>query len=300
MEHIFIINPKSGNQQGASCIPLIHEYFKTHSDPYTVLLTEYPMHAAELAAQYTNPDTVIYCLSGDGTANEVLNGLHPDVSLSVLPFGSGNDYFRMLDLPKMDAASLIRESIEGKTCLVDYGISGGRRFLNCSSMGFDADVGIMAHEIKVKRPYISKLSYMLAAFKILAKRETMMIELDFGDSKIQGDFLILAVMNGRYYGNGFTPTPKATIQDGYLDICLVENTNILNILRLIPLYMMGKHTKEKIVSFYKVKTLKLHAQRSVATQFDGEVIYRTDSEFSLVEKGLKLRVPKSSSLKETD
>lgn len=299
MRHIFIINPMSGNQHAANYIPLIEDYFKVHPMDYEILLTQYPGHATELARKYTQKDNVcVYSLSGDGTANEVLNGLNEGVSLAILPLGTGNDFTRMFQIPDMPIEKLIIETIEGKECLVDYGMSNQRKFLNCSTMGLDADIGILAHELKVKYPFIKSLSYVLAIFPLLLKRKPLKFTITFEDKVLHVQSLLTAVMNGQNYGGGFTPTPMASIQDGYLDLCVINDTGLLRILTLLPKYKVGKHIQEDIVKFYKVKQFHLLSEETINTQCDGEVYPEKEIEFRIMEKGLRLRVPKRSLLEE--
>lgn len=299
MRHIFIINPMSGNQHAANYIPLIEDYFKVHPMDYEILLTQYPGHATELARKYTQKDNVcVYSLSGDGTANEVLNGLNEGVSLAILPLGTGNDFTRMFQIPDMPIEKLIIETIEGKECLVDYGMSNQRKFLNCSTMGLDADIGILAHELKVKYPFIKSLSYVLAIFPLLLKRKPLKFTITFEDKVLHIQSLLTAVMNGQNYGGGFTPTPMASIQDGYLDLCVINDTGLLRILTLLPKYKVGKHIHEDIVKFYKVKQFHLLSEETINTQCDGEVYPEKEIEFRIMEKGLRLRVPKRSLLEE--
>jgi len=300
MRHIFIINPMSGNKHATSYIPLIEDYFKSQPTNYEILLTQYPGHATELASKYSVDDDVcVYSLSGDGTANEVLNGLKEGVSLAILPLGTGNDFTRMFQIPNMSMDRLIIETIEGKECLVDYGMSNQRKFLNCSTMGFDADVGILAHDLKIKYPFLRSFTYVLAIFPLLVKRKPLKFTITFEDKVLKVQSLLTAVMNGQFYGGGFTPTPMASIQDGYLDLCVINDTGLLRILSLLPKYKVGKHILEDIVSFYKVKQFHLSSERTINTQCDGEVYPEIEIEFKIIEKGLKLRVPKRSLLEET-
>lgn len=299
MRHIFILNPMSGNQQAVKYIPLIEEYFKSNPKDYEILLTQYHGHATELANKYTKVDDVcVYSLSGDGTANEVLNGLNEGVSLAILPLGTGNDFTRMFQIPDMPLDQLILETIEGKECLVDYGMSNARKFLNCSTMGLDADIGIAAHELKLKYPFLGSLTYIIAIFPLLIKRQPLNFRVRLENKEFKEKLLLTAVMNGQFYGGGFTPTPMASIQDGYLDLCIIKDTNLLRILTLLPRYKKGKHIFEDIVSFYKVKQFNLVSEREISTQCDGEVYFETEINFKIIEKGLKLRVPKRSLLEE--
>ncbi len=105
-------------------------------------------------------------------------------------------------------------------------------------------------------------------------------------------------MNGKDYGGGFTPTPQADMQDGYLDICIIQNANLAKILDALPKYQKGTHLDLDIVRFYKAKNLKISCDTEVHIQRDGESSVVKGLNISVVEKGIKLRVPHSSTLKE--
>ena len=165
-------------------------------------------------------------------------------------------------------------------------------------MGLDADVGIAAHELKVKYPILGSFTYILAIFPLLIKRRPLEFKVKMEDKEFKVKSLLTAVMNGQFYGGGFTPTPMASIQDGYLDLCIIQDTNLLRILTLLPRYKKGEHIFEDIVTFYKVKQFNLLSEREISTQCDGEVYPEIEIDFKIVEKGLRLRVPKRSLLEE--
>ncbi len=296
MKHIFIINPYSGTHTGVSLVPTIEAYFNDHPGDYIIHQTLYHKHAYELAQKYSDEDVTFYVVGGDGTTNEVLNGMTDKQALAIIPSGTGNDFYRMLQIPKMTIEHLLAQTIEGREVRVDYGVANKLRFINCFSMGFDADIGIMADRLKKKYPVLTPFVYALATFSMLLKRQNRPLVLNFGKQKLETNSLMVAVMNGQFYGGGFVPTPMASIQDGELDVCVVENTFLLNVLRLLPKYMKGTHTKERVVRFYKVKEMRLEGVFEMNAQTDGEGMLAQKIDFAIVSKGLRLRVPQVSTL----
>jgi diacylglycerol kinase (ATP) len=297
MKHIFIINPYSGTHTGVSLVPIIEDYFTNHPADYIIHQTLYHKHAYELAQKYSEEDVTFYVIGGDGTTNEVLNGMSSRHTLAIIPSGTGNDFYRMLQIPKMSVEQLVAQTVEGKVVTVDYGMANQLRFINCFSMGFDADIGIMADRLKKKYPVLTPFVYGIATFSMLLKRQNRPLTLDFGTRRLETNSLMVAVMNGQFYGGGFAPTPMASIQDGELDVCVVENTFLLNVLRLLPKYMKGTHIKERVVRFYKIKQMSLEGEFEMNAQTDGEGMVTQKIEFAIVSKGLKLRVPLASKLK---
>lgn len=299
MKHIFVINPVSGHGMANKLLPMIEDYFKDRPNDYTIHMTQYPGHATELASQYTSQDDVtVYSCGGDGTNHEILNGLNPGVTMAIIPSGSGNDFSRMFGMKEIDAKQWLIQTIEGKVCRCDCGEADGRRFLNCATLGFDADVASLASDMARTSKIPSKLIYLVAVFKILSKRHAIDATMEFNGQILKEQSLILALMNGRFYGGGFLPTPMADIQDGALDLCVVKNTSLPNILRLLPKYMKGTHINEPIVSFHKTDSIQITCSNEVNYEVDGEIGQTRSLNIRLIKGGLDLRVPKSSTLKE--
>lgn len=299
MKHIFIINPISGHQDALDLIPSIESYFKDRPHDYTIHLTQYPKHATELANQYHNSDDVaIYACGGDGTINEVYSGLAPGVSMGVIPVGTGNDVFRMIGAKEVKLKDILKETIEGKELFIDGGMSNHGGFVEALSMGFDADVAYDANSISRNKWIPNKFVYMMAVFKNIVARKTYHMTIDIDGKTIKEKLLLITVMNGKDYGGGFTPTPQADMQDGYLDICIIQNANLAKILDALPKYQKGTHLDLDIVRFYKAKNLKISCDTEVHIQRDGESSVVKELNISVVEKGIKLRVPHSSTLKE--
>lgn len=297
MKHIFIINPISGHHDAIQLIPWIESYFKDRKQDYVVHLTQYPKHATELAAQYhVSDDVCIYACGGDGTVNEVLNGLAPDVPMAIIPVGTGNDFYRMLKLKNLNLKDVLIKTIEGKQVEVDSGLAQGRRFLDSVSIGFDANVGYDANQFARIKWLPSKLVYLASVFKNLSDRKAQKMTLDFNGQTLVEEVLIVALMNGQFYGGGFLPTPQASIQDGYFDVCVIENTNLANVLRLLPKYMKGTHIDEPIVKFYKTQAIRIETILDNNVQSDGEMFRTKILDVRILPKSVQLRVPEESAL----
>lgn len=299
MKHVFIVNPISGHQNALELIPSIERYFESNPHEYIIHLTQYPKHATEIASQYHNSDDVtIYACGGDGTINEVFNGLAPSVPMAVIPVGTGNDFFSMLKIKETKLEDILKATIEGKEVLVDAGQCNDLRFVEAMSMGFDADVAAYANTLSRQKWLPSSMVYWTSVIKNIVSRKTYHMTIDIDGKTINEKLLLIAIMNGRAYGGGFLPTPYSDIQDGYLDICVIENAALPKILNALPKYQKGTHLKLDIVRFYKAKNLKIQTNQDVHMQRDGEVSVARNLNISILEKGLKLRVPHSSPLKE--
>ncbi len=299
MKHIFIVNPTSGNGFAKNAIPLIKKIGDTKSLDYTILLTEYPGHARELAALYSiRENACLYSVGGDGTAYEILNGLSDRVPMAIIPCGTGNDFYRIIvETIPSSLEERILETIEGRIVEVDYGLSNHTRFLNCTTLGFDAEINHLVNTTMKKTHLPANLMYLTAALSKLVNPPCHSIRLVIDGQLLEQKVLLAAMMNGRFYGGGFNPTPQADIQDGFFDLCLVEPMPRRRILQLIGKYMKGQHTHFKECKILRGRHIIIDSDQPIVMQSDGEDFRDLHITLDLMRSALRLKVPQRSLLK---
>ena len=215
MKHLFIINPKAGKGKTLDIIPEIKEIFKDTNEEFTIEITRRPGHATELVRNYVSKENYrVYSVGGDGTLNEVLNGMVNNEScLGVIPGGSGNDFIKSICEEKLPN-NILRDTIKGKTKVMDLAKIDDRYFINISSVGIDAEVTSNAKDLK-RYPLISgKIAYMLSVFITIFKYKSQDIQLIIDGIEITLKSTLLAMANGKYYGGGMKVAPYADLQDG--------------------------------------------------------------------------------------
>ncbi len=297
MKHIFIINPISGRGRAYQQVSIIEAVFKDRLDEYEIIITEHQGHASEIARRYRRSDDVtLYAVGGDGTAYEVLNGLQEQVPMAIIPAGTGNDYYRMIGYREKSLEKLIKATVEGREVTVDYGLANDRRFLNMMALGLDAETNQVAQDIGKKLPIPRSFVYAISALAVIVRPKKLDIQLTINDQVINRKVLLIAIMNGRWYGGGFQPTPEASIQDGLFDVCVVDDLPIYKILKLLPKYFKGTHVNESVVEFFKSDTLEIKTTKLSAVTCDGETSKQDMIMFRLIKDGLVLRVPQASTL----
>lgn len=298
MKHIFIINPISGKGSAKKAIPEIEELMKKRKADYEIKITEYPKHAQEIAKQYTLEDDVcLYSVGGDGTAYEILNGLNDGVCFCIIPCGTGNDFYRLIDENALTIKEKIEAAVDGKIVSIDYGVTNHSRFLNCTTFGFDAEINHMVNTTMKKTILPSALMYSAATVSKMIHIPQFHAVIDIDGAIIEQDVLLCAIMNGQYYGGGFNPTPNADIQDGYFDLCIVEPLKRLDIIKLIGKYAKGKHTQLVQCKMLKGKEITIKLSSYAAMQSDGEDFVDNTFTCKLIKNGIKMKVPQSSNLK---
>ncbi len=301
MKHIFIVNPKSGKNKKVDIIATIEEVCHEKELDFEVLITQYSGHASLLAAQYSIKDNVcIYSVGGDGTAYEILNGLNDKVEMAIIPCGTGNDFYRMIARHKPTSFKRrVIEAIDGESIELDYGVVNNKRFLNCTTIGFDAQINHYS-STKLRGTFIpSAISYLVAALSQIVNSKPLTLTISTDDETWTQDVLLCAIMNGRYYGGGFIPTPNAELQDGYFDVCVINYMSRTEITKLINKYMKGKHTELPVCKMFKAKKVTLESKSIATLQSDGECFNETHIHMEIMHNALKLKVPSRSQLKES-
>lgn len=293
-KHVFIINPASGTGKYQKILKLIEDNFVDSKLDYEIRKTEYEKHAIEIAQEYRG-DVVLYSVGGDGTAHEILNGIHPEVEMAIIPVGTGNDFWRMIDY-KDSLKEILYNTIEGKTIEVDVGLANGRRFLNCANVGLDAEVNRRVNNVRLD--WVPRgLVYLYAALRELRFYKPIDVEIDLDGVKSNHKLLLSSFMNGKWYGGGFKSAPHANITDRKLDVCLVEEMPMSKILKVIPKYFKGEHLALEEVTYQQVSAIRIKSDEKIIIGNDGELFEFDDIEIKVDPNTLKLRIPFDAKLK---
>ena len=294
MKHLFIINPVAGKGHASSYIPAIHNHFRGKTEEYHIEITQNPGHAKDIAAWYAEKGNYkIYSAGGDGTLNEVLNGMAGSgCSLGVLPAGSGNDFIKSI-YKSRDYGDILEKTINGDVTPIDCGIINERYFINIMSVGLDAEVGYYSGIINKKLHLAGMLSYLLGIVVALIKGKIKFpVKLTFDDSEtVETRIALAACTNGKYYGGGFIPVPTTEFNDGILDVCFVEAKSLPEILYLIPKYMKGKHTKMKGVNFRKIEKMSIESEDELKINVEGELFLAKKADIQIKKGFINFIIP---------
>lgn len=291
MKHLFIINPVAGKGNAGKFIDQIEKYFKNKEDTYIIEKTKGQGHATIITKEYVNHDLWrVYSVGGDGTLNEVLNGLAgSSSSLGVIPAGSGNDYFRSLDTNNDE--SLLARTIEGSIKKCSLGLVNNRYFLNVASAGIDAEVVHNARKFK-KLPFLNgQGAYILGIFYTVFNYRSFKSKISFNNQTHHKSTLLMAVANGKYYGGGMKIAPRADIYSKEFEIYHIDDAKPLRILNLFPTLIRGAHDTLREVQSYQSNKISLYSKEGFMLNVDGEIERVERATFSLVEEGVNIIVP---------
>lgn len=292
---IFIVNPQSGNGAGKNNGEKLEQLLPKLNVDYEIIYTKYPRHASEIAAQYTVEDHCdLIAVGGDGTLNEVLNGVQKGVTMGLLPSGSGNDFYRLIDPKLVSFQEMVESILEGEKIQIDYGVMNGHKFLGSFSVGMDASVAERAAKIQEKNKGVRRSAYLRAIVGELFSEHGFDVCMEMEQQTIHKRVLLVSALNGRFYGGGFKPAPFADIQDGLFDVALVDTLPVWRMIQLLPKYMAGKHSGLKEIISLKTNHLTLKSDKEMIAQCDGELFRSHEIDLQMYAKGLNFIMPRGT------
>jgi YegS/Rv2252/BmrU family lipid kinase len=244
-------------------------------------------HARELAQAVSNRGCgKVVAVGGDGTINEVVNGIAgTDAVLGVVPLGTVNVFALELGIPTDlgAAASIILGS---KTKQIDLACANGRYFVQLAGVGFDAET-VQATDFNTKKR-IGPLSYILAAARVAAQ-EPPTLTVKTGNGHEEKGCCVL-VGNGRYYGGPFEFFPGAQPDDGWLEVCVFKRRSHMDLLHYFQGILCGTHTKFEDVEYFRARNISVESEHQVPMEVDGELAGCTPVEFTISGHRLKVCV----------
>ena len=309
MKYIFVINPAAGQGKARSYwLPQIQRLVKEKEIDYELHNTLSFQEGINYVRQRCESGEEIrfYGCGGDGTLNCLVNGAfgYPNASVGILPTGTGNDFVRSFTEPK--AFQDLERQLDGESVALDVirctDEQGTKIALNMCNIGVDAAVAEVAGEMK-KKPLLSgPLAYGAAAVKVLAGQIGFPARVQIDEEEpYEQDFLFVAIGNGGYCGGGFHSTPLSKLDDGLMDVCLVDKITRRKIATVIMKYRAGTHLTDKacepVVTYRQCKKLTLtpllpddeHIERMVV---DGEGSAFCETTFEVVPKSVNFIIPK--------
>ena len=268
IQNIFIIN----GQISRNKIRAFGNFLSTISEEEKlknlVLYTVGRNDAKRLAKEYSNiyKNAIIYSVGGDGTLNEVINGINSNCKLAIIPLGTGNDFYR------------VYKEIQG-TQKIDLGIVNNKKFINIASIGLDAEVANKANYYKCKGKF-KNFEYYAGIIDSLIKNPNYNTSL--------GNITLLAICNGKYYGNNVPINPNYNLKDGEFEVYKASKLKRLEFLKLFLKIYQGNHFDNDLVDYFKTDNLQVISDKSIVCNVDGEIIYSNEFNFNVIKDGITL------------
>ena len=276
MKYIFIVNPESAKGNAMNIIGNIEKVCKQEHIEYEVCYTLAQGDATRLAQSYKDDENIIYAVGGDGTLSDVLNGvIGTKNKIGIIPAGSGNDFYRTVK-------ELAKAEIES-----DVGVVNGKYFLNIACVGIDAEVAnnvplMKKKNVKVKNLYTASILYTFTHYKF------KQIHFKSQEKDEKGNFTILSICNGRYYGGGYNISPKASLEDNYFDVYYINKLRLPSIINLLLKLKKGKLEQDKRTNHFKTNNITVTSEEPIRFNVDGETIENTKFEIKIIPKAIKI------------
>lgn len=292
MKTCVIVNPHAGS---VGEIEVLRETLERRLPGAAVHLTKQAGDARRIAREaLASGAELIVAAGGDGTLNEVVNGLAADFGrarLGLLPLGTGNDFARSIDVPAdLDAALAILAAGRVRTVDVARATFGRRRrwFINMSAGGFSGAVSEKATEVKDRW---GPLAYLRAAVGTLPQLQgyDAHITLD-GEERLDVEAYNVVVSNGRFVAGGIPVAPQSRLDDGRLDLMIAPSATLPELAVLLPQILLGRHTESDRLLFRKAARIDVESEPPMSFNLDGELIGEGPVRFEVKPRALAVVV----------
>lgn len=230
----------------------------------------------------------VVAAGGDGTVNEVVNGIAgTDAALGLLPLGTMNVFATELGLPGNDLGRCWEIIQNAQTRRVDLPSANGKHFVQLAGVGFDAQV-VKETSLALKRSF-GPLSYIMSAAQIAA-RQPPRLRIESADAVTEeGSFVLVG--NGRLYGGRFPFFKQAVLDDGLLDVLVFKRLNYVEIIRYLQDVIFSSQITSPEVEYFQTSALRVTSETDVPVEVDGELIGNCPVEFKILNRGLRVCVP---------
>ena len=294
MKLLIIFNPNAAHGRSVKKLPAIESRFSALGIDVTFMPTGHPGHGRELVAgaNLSQFDGLV-AAGGDGTLFEVLNGMyqHPQahrIPLGLIPIGTGNAFARDLGLVADDLGGAIDRLQRGQTRQVDVAFvksaDSSFYFVNILVMGFAVDAGLVARKLK----FLGNSAYTLATLWQVLKLKSYPLIIEADGTRMESNNIFVAISNSRYTGTHFLMAPSAELDDGQLDVTVLENLPRKRLLQLFPTIYSGRHIKYREVTSRKASHISIIAPEGLLLGPDGEFLGHSPAEITCLPRDLTI------------
>jgi YegS/Rv2252/BmrU family lipid kinase len=301
-EWLVIINPNAGRQRGSRDWKKIRSLLVKHHFDFIEVFTERPGHATDISKKYIEDGYKhIIVVGGDGTLNEVINGLfkqtrYPttEVTFGMISIGTGNDWGRMLKIPK-DYEEAIITIKECRTFIQDAGIVNyrsndnnvDRYFVNIAGLGFDAIVTKKANRLK-QRGKGGPLLYFATIFSSLLNYRYVNAVINIDGKNYKNKIFSMNIGIGKYNGGGMMQVPGAIADDGLFDLTVINKMSKPNIIMNLRKLYNGNIVRHSKVDTYTGKSISINSDTQILLETDGESLGHTPMEFQIIPRSVQV------------
>lgn len=304
MRDIYVINPVAGKKLDIERIcNEINRCYQNSGLNFEIYITKAPNDATTFVrsrCQASNEKMRFFACGGDGTLNEVVNGVvgFKNVSVGVVPFGSGNDFIKNFT-PNGSFLNL-KDQLYGEETKIDLICVNNRYGVNLCNVGFDANVAHNMTRFK-KIPFVKgPLAYTFSIFYCLLHSVKNKLIITMDNHQTANDYLLAVAANGICYGGHYKAAPLAKINDGYIDFCAVNAISRFQFLKFLKYYKAGMHLQhdkiKKQITYQKCKQITIESHKKFTVCVDGETYQTNQVSITVQPAAISFVVPTAKSV----
>ncbi|MBR5288680.1 MAG: diacylglycerol kinase family lipid kinase [Clostridia bacterium] len=283
-----IFNPVSGRGKAESLAGMIVQELEKRGETTRLYPTKAQgdgTNEAQLALSDGASDFV--CIGGDGTLSEVVSAVAGSgAMLYIVPTGTGNDFARVLGLPKEPMKAFMAQ-LDGEAAALDCGMINGRPFLNVAGSGFDVEVLRRMEELKATYP--GPKAYRKAVFATLGQFTAFHAEISVDDGPFESvKTTIIEIANGQYIGGGMRVAPGAKPDDGLFSLVIVNKVPRWSVPFLLPLFIGGLHVHLPVARVQSAKKVVMRSKNMVV-EVDGQLAQMDEARFEIMEGAIRVK-----------
>ncbi|MFJ7756417.1 YegS/Rv2252/BmrU family lipid kinase [Peribacillus muralis] len=291
---MLIYNENAGNQKLTKtlegCLPVI----APHIDEFLVLQTKEKGDAYRFCLGHGEDMDVVFVLGGDGTVHECVNGLSPLAKrplFGILPGGTCNDFSRTLNIPQ-NVRQAAEALVNGKVRSIDIGKADDAYFSNFWGIGLISDTSNNIDEQEKNR--FGKIGYLLSALRTIGDKDPFPFKVAYDGKHIEGEAIMILVMNGSFIGTNVLPFPMLNPDDGRVGVAILENASLSTFLEIITMKRTwsDKLGSDSGVTFVQASNLTIETKRPLDVDMDGENYSQTPASIKVLEHHLSVLVPR--------
>jgi len=299
MQAKLVVNPTSGAWNVQRELPSVLSHLEDHGWRVTLHLTKQPGEATALAQQARREGLdAIFVVGGDGTVNEVINGLAEGVvALGVLPGGTGNAWAKELGLPTRSPrhwsplVDSVKVLVPGTIRRIDVGKANGRYFLQWAGLGLDAEVTYAMEPRSRRQRRLGALAYVVAGVSIASTMAGIRTRIYIDDQLIYRRSILVVISNSQLYGGKVRIATDARLDDGLLDVNVFAGTGFCSAIRTALGVITGLHVRDPRYSAYQGRSIRIETDKPMALHVDGEPLGTTPLECEVVPRALSILIP---------
>jgi diacylglycerol kinase (ATP) len=287
---IILLNPTAKRGKARRLLKRALQVFRRENTQFDVRESQSSQHLMELArrAQEEKPDLIVSA-GGDGTHHYVINGLYKsEVPLGLLPMGTGNDYARAVGMPK-EVGAAAAALLTGHVREIDLAHTGAAMYGCIAGVGFDSIVTGYANQNA--RWLSGSPAYIWSLLCCLREYRPQQLELIADGKPFSEEVLFAVVGNNSSYGGGIRLAPRAKLDDGLLDVCIVPFISRLELLRWVPRAYRGEHLNHPRIKYLQARKITLRAASRMELFGDGEFLQELPATIEVAPRALRVLAP---------